>query len=134
MVTCVDRQVQICGLAQGAHPDVRPDSLATSGHSQPEYRRDFLRLPPRTSVLAAGITLMACSPAVVGFATLLVRVELSVRLVEEPYLNATHGEKFDVYICIVGGSVPGIGRRRCRGPIVIHNVDPDLAWLVYATL
>ncbi|KIU14490.1 methyltransferase family protein [Mycolicibacterium llatzerense] len=60
---------------------------------------------------AAGITLMAPSAlAFAAFAVLAVTIELQVRVVEEPYLMATHGKAYRDYCKAVGRFVPHIGR------------------------
>ncbi|MGW4369719.1 methyltransferase family protein [Nocardia takedensis] len=62
-------------------------------------------------VFAAGITLLVPNPiAVVAFVGLLATIELQVRVVEEPYLAATHGAAYRDYAHTVGRFLPGIGR------------------------
>lgn len=59
----------------------------------------------------AGIALLA--PNVVtlaGVILLMVALELQTRLIEEPYLLATHGEQYGAYAARVGRLLPGIGR------------------------
>ena len=56
------------------------------------------------------------APAVVAFAALV--LELQVRLVEEPYLLRTHGDRYVEYASRVGRFFPAVGRLRrpaCRG-------------------
>ena len=50
-----------------------------------------------------GIAAGACLLAVVG-------IELQVRVVEEPYLQKTHGERYARYAASVGRFVPRVGR------------------------
>ena len=64
-------------------------------------------------IFAAGITLMTPNPlALVAFVVLLATIELQVRVVEEPYLNAIHGQAYRDYCETVGRFVPHIGRTR----------------------
>ncbi|HEY1097518.1 MAG TPA: isoprenylcysteine carboxylmethyltransferase family protein [Myxococcota bacterium] len=48
--------------------------------------------------------------AIVGVVAVVVAIELQVRLVEEPYLIATHGDAWRAYAARVGRFVPGFGR------------------------
>jgi protein-S-isoprenylcysteine O-methyltransferase Ste14 len=48
--------------------------------------------------------------AVAGALLVLLGLELQTRLVEEPYLLATHGEAYRHYAARVGRFVPGLGR------------------------
>lgn len=58
-----------------------------------------------------GLALMVPSVvALVGFAALVVALELQVRLVEEPYLLEQHGEAYRAYARRTGRFVPGVGR------------------------
>ena len=62
---------------------------------------------------ALGLVLMVPSTvAFVGVAALFVALELQVRVVEEPYLLATHGDEDAHYAARIGRFVPGIGRLR----------------------
>jgi len=75
----------------------------------------LVRYPIFTAMLifAAGITLMTPNPlALVAFVVLLATIELQVRVVEEPYLNAIHGQAYRDYCETVGRFVPHIGRTR----------------------
>src|ERR1044072_5412297 len=47
--------------------------------------------------------------AVVVFVCLVVSIEMQVRLVEEPYLQRTHGSDYGKYAARVGRFVPGLG-------------------------
>ncbi len=47
--------------------------------------------------------------ALTGLVTLFAAVEVQVRLVEEPYLLAAHGEEYRRYAAAVGRFLPGIG-------------------------
>jgi len=62
-------------------------------------------------LFVAGAALMAPNPlALIGLAVLFVAIELQVRVVEEPYLLAVHGDTYRHYTHQVGRFVPGIGR------------------------
>lgn len=39
----------------------------------------------------------------------MVTIELQVRVVEEPYLSATHGQAYGDYAARVGRFIPGVG-------------------------
>jgi protein-S-isoprenylcysteine O-methyltransferase Ste14 len=49
---------------------------------------------------------------VLGVVVIVIAVELQVRVVEEPYLRATHGEAWLAYARTVGRFAPGCGRLR----------------------
>jgi protein-S-isoprenylcysteine O-methyltransferase Ste14 len=73
----------------------------------------WVRNPIFTSMLifSAGVALMAPNiVALIGFALLLVAIQLQVRIVEEPHLRRTHGPRYSDYARRVGRFVPGIGR------------------------
>lgn len=71
------------------------------------------------AVTSLGLTLMVPNPvAALGFAVLVVAVQMQVRAVEEPYLLAVHGEVYRRYAARVGRFVPGVGRLRLRRPLV----------------
>lgn len=60
---------------------------------------------------ALGLTLLVPSwVAIVGLLGLLVALELQVRVVEEPYLLAVHGEAYSDYAAGVGRFFPSVGR------------------------
>lgn len=68
-------------------------------------------------VFAFGITLMTPNVlAFIGFALLFASIELQVRAVEEPYLEAVHGDAYRDYASTVGRFVPRAGRRRTAPP------------------
>ena len=47
--------------------------------------------------------------AIVGFVMLVVTIEVQVRVVEEPYLSATHGDPTATTLLASGASSPGSG-------------------------
>jgi protein-S-isoprenylcysteine O-methyltransferase Ste14 len=62
-------------------------------------------------VYVAGVALLVPNAAsFAAFALLAVGLELHVRLVEEPYLAATHGSSYARYAARVGRFVPGVGK------------------------
>lgn len=92
----------------GVDPEERTD-LVTSGPFE------LVRNPIYSAMLPTvfGLVLMVPSPlAVAAFLTLLVGLELQVRLVEEPYLLETHGDEYGTYAARVGRFVPGVGLLR----------------------
>lgn len=71
------------------------------------------RNPIFTAMCAAlaGLALMVPNLlTLVGFACLVLAVQLQVRVVEEPYLLATHGADYVAYARRVGRFVPALGR------------------------
>ena len=66
-------------------------------------------------VTALGLMLLAGNAlAFVGFAALIVALELQVRIVEEPYLLAVHPAEYRAYGARVGRFVPLLGRIKNR--------------------
>ena len=64
-------------------------------------------------VFAVGLALVTPNLlAVIGLALLILTIELQVRVVEEPYLLATHGDAYRDYLAAVGRFVPKVGRKR----------------------
>ena len=62
---------------------------------------------------ALGLVLLVPSwVALVGFAGLVIALELQVRVVEEPYLLRAHGDRYRRYAADTGRFVPSIGRLR----------------------
>ena len=58
-----------------------------------------------------GLTLMVPNVvAFAGFAALVVALEIQVRLVEEPYLRAAHGQAYTSYASRTGRFAPRVGR------------------------
>lgn len=73
-----------------------------------------VRNPIFTAMAVTGLGLALMVPnvlAVAALAALVIAVELQVRVVEEPYLRATHGPVYDAYAARAGRFVPGIGRQ-----------------------
>jgi len=73
------------------------------------------RNPIFTAMCAALVGLVLTAPTVLtvlGLVCLVVAVELQVRVVEEPYLLATHAGTYAAYAARVGRFVPGVGRIR----------------------
>ena len=76
----------------------------------------LVRNPIFTAMLVFGLGIALVTPnlvALVGFAILVVTIELQVRVVEEPYLRSVHGDEYREYTARVGRFVPGLGRFRC---------------------
>ena len=64
-----------------------------------------------TVLAATGLALMVPNAlALAGLVVLLVAVQLQVRVVEEPYLLATHGPAYRTYAARAGRFLPGVGR------------------------
>ena len=62
---------------------------------------------------SAGLALMVPSAvAFLGFAGLVLALELQVRVVEEPYLLGVHGDRYRRYAARVGRFLPGVGLLR----------------------
>ena len=62
-------------------------------------------------VYVAGVALLVPNAAgLIAFGVLALGLDLHVRLVEEPYLVATHGSSYAGYAARVGRFVPGVGR------------------------
>jgi protein-S-isoprenylcysteine O-methyltransferase Ste14 len=75
----------------------------------------WVRNPIFTAMVAAaaGLALMVGNVvAVAAFTALVAALEVQVRLVEEPYLHATHGLAYAAYTEDVGRFLPGLGRLR----------------------
>lgn len=78
----------------------------------------WVRNPIFTAMAATGLglTLMVANVvALAGLVMLAVALELQVRVVEEPYLRATHGSTYATYAARAGRFLPGIGRLRSSG-------------------
>ena len=73
----------------------------------------IVRNPFFAALVPASLGLALMVPNVVALAALACLVaaaEIQVRLVEEPYLLATHGDEYAAYASAVGRFVPGVGR------------------------
>lgn len=73
----------------------------------------LVRNPIFTAMAATGLGLALMVPNLValgGLVLLIVALELQVRVVEEPYLVATHGTTYTNYASATGRFVPGVGR------------------------
>lgn len=70
------------------------------------------RNPIFTAMLIFGFGIALVTPnvvAIIGFALLVLTVEVQVRVVEEPYLLSVHGDAYRDYTESVGRFVPGFG-------------------------
>ncbi|HZB34261.1 MAG TPA: isoprenylcysteine carboxylmethyltransferase family protein [Streptosporangiaceae bacterium] len=68
-------------------------------------------------VIGAGLAMMVPNVvAIAGLAAVVAAVQVTVRLVEEPYLVATHGADYLSYAARAGRFVPGVGRLRHAEP------------------
>jgi protein-S-isoprenylcysteine O-methyltransferase Ste14 len=68
-------------------------------------------------VISAGLVLMVPNVvAIAGLIAVVAAVQVTVRLVEEPYLVAAHGAGYLRYAARVGRFVPGVGRLRHAEP------------------
>ncbi len=73
----------------------------------------IVRNPIFAAMLPASAGLALMVPSAVAFAGLIalfVALELQVRVVEEPYLERTHGSAYTAYAARVGRFLPGVGR------------------------
>ena len=65
------------------------------------------------AITQTGMTLIVPTvPSVAALVCLLAAVHLQVRLIEEPYLAAAHGESYRRYAARTGRFVPGVGLLR----------------------
>jgi protein-S-isoprenylcysteine O-methyltransferase Ste14 len=70
----------------------------------------------------AGIALLAANAVTIAAAALLaIALELQVRLVEEPYLAAVHGDRYAAYAARAGRFLPRVGRLSSSGPRSQHR-------------
>lgn len=76
-----------------------------------------VRYPIFASMIPASIGIMFLVPNIVSILAaclLIVALQIQTRLVEEPYLLATHGERYAAYAEDVGRFLPRLGRLRPR--------------------
>ncbi len=66
-------------------------------------------------LFAFGLALMAPNVAALfAFASAVLGIELQVRFVEEPYLRATHGARYEAYAARTGRFAPRLGRAESK--------------------
>ena len=90
----------------GVDPEERTE-LVTSGPFA------LVRNPIFSAMLPTALGLVLVVPswvAIAGLVGLLVALEVQVRVVEEPYLRRTHGDRYADYARRTGRFVPGVGR------------------------
>ena len=95
------------GTAWRAGIDLSDDELVTSGLFS------AVRNPFYSGMIlaAAGVSLMAPNSVVLtGLAGLVAGSQIDVRLVEEPHLRATHGDRFEKYAASVPRFMPRLRR------------------------
>jgi protein-S-isoprenylcysteine O-methyltransferase Ste14 len=76
----------------------------------------LVRNPIFTAMVVAqlGLTLMVLSwLSMAALVCLVIAIEAQVRLIEEPYLLATHGDTYRRYAADTGRFLPGIGTLKC---------------------
>ena len=81
----------------------------------------YVRNPIFAAMMLTGagiVVLYATIPAVLAYACLLVALELQVRVVEEPYLLAMHGQAYRDYATRAGRFCPGVG---CLRSSIAHR-------------
>jgi protein-S-isoprenylcysteine O-methyltransferase Ste14 len=91
----------------GIDPDNR-SALVTAGPFA------LVRNPVYTTMLATSLGVALLVPTVLAGVALLgcvAAVEVQTRLVEEPFLEHTHGLRYRDYTARVGRFLPGVGRR-----------------------
>ena len=75
----------------------------------------WVRNPIFTAMITFGFGIALVTPnlvALAGFLLLVATIELQVRIVEEPYLLAVHGDDYRDYLTKVGRFMPGVGVSR----------------------
>ncbi|GAB3510709.1 methyltransferase family protein [Amycolatopsis cihanbeyliensis] len=71
------------------------------------------RNPIFTAMVSAALGLLLLAPnpvAVAGLACLVAAIQIQVRVVEEPYLIAVHGDAYRAYAASTGRFLPRVGR------------------------
>ncbi len=92
----------------GVDPDERTELVTTGPFA-------LVRNPIVSAMLPTSLGLVLMVPswvAIIGFAALVLALELQVRVVEEPYLRRIHGARYADYASRVGRFLPRIGRLR----------------------
>ncbi len=97
-------------MAQGVDESERTE-LVTAGPFAIVRNPIFAAMVPTSLGLAL---LVPNVVALAAFLALVIALELQVRLVEEPYLMRTHGERYLLYASRVGRFVPGVGKLKAR--------------------
>jgi|SRR6185312_9375282 len=72
----------------------------------------LVRNPIFTAMLVFGFGIALVTPnilAIIGFALLVLTIEVQVRVVEEPYLASKHGDTYRDYLASVGRFLPRVG-------------------------
>jgi protein-S-isoprenylcysteine O-methyltransferase Ste14 len=93
-----------------AMPVIRGASASTPSETTTLVRSGvfgWVRNPIFTAMLVFGLGIALVTPnvvAILGFALLVVTIELQVRVVEEPYLSNVHGEAYRDYRATSAGS------------------------------
>lgn len=94
----------------GVDPDEETDLVTTGTFA-------WVRNPVFSAMLVTAFGFVLVVPNLITIAaalTLVVAVELQVRVVEEPYLIGQHGAEYRAYAARVGRFVPAVGRLRER--------------------
>ena len=116
----LDERADVYGLAATLYAQLAMGESWRVGVDESE-RTDLVTAGPfavvRNPIFAAmiptslGLTLMVPNVvAFIGFAALVLALEIQVRLVEEPYLRAAHGQAYTSYAARTGRFAPGVGR------------------------
>ena len=119
------------GLAATLYASSRWASRGGSASTQSE-RTDLVTEGPfavvRNPIFAAmiptslGLTLLVPNVvALIGFAALVLALEIQVRLVEEPYLRKAHGQAYARYAARTGRFAPGLGRMGHRSESALDS-------------
>lgn len=78
----------------------------------------YVRNPIFAAMIPAGVGIVLLVPNIVSILAaglLIAALQIQTRLVEEPYLLATHGERYAAYAQRVGRFLPGLGRLTHHG-------------------
>ncbi len=104
----------------GVDPDERTELVTTGPFA-------LVRNPIFSAMLPTSLGLVLMVPswvAIIGFAALVLALELQVRVVEEPYLLRAQGRRYAEYAARVGRFVPGVGRLHDGGTITAARRTP----------